>query len=98
MRRASNLNARSVYGSKGQSPGFPGRNHGRLEIRWYARKEAYGEFLGEDFRIRRYVDRKLNRKPPFAAVSDILIERTREEVTHYAAHRAAGPGHRAQGR
>ncbi len=48
--------------------------------KWYAPKFAYGEFLGEDFRIRRYIDNKLNRKPPFAAVSDILIERTREEV------------------
>ncbi|MCY2952734.1 MAG: 30S ribosomal protein S3 [Planctomycetota bacterium] len=48
--------------------------------RWYAQKFAYGEFLVEDFRIRRYIDRKLNRKPPFAAVSEILIERTREEV------------------
>ena len=27
------------------------------------------------------IDEKLNRQPPFAAVSDILIERTREEVT-----------------
>jgi small subunit ribosomal protein S3 len=48
--------------------------------RWYARKEAYGEFLGEDFKLRKFIDKKLNRKPPFAAVSDILIERTREEV------------------
>jgi len=48
--------------------------------RWYAPKQAFGEFLGEDYRIRRFVDQKLNRKPPFAAVSDILIERTREEV------------------
>jgi small subunit ribosomal protein S3 len=48
--------------------------------RWYAQKFAYGEFLVEDYRIRRYIDRKLNRKPPFAAVSEILIERTREEV------------------
>ena len=48
--------------------------------RWYATKQAYGEFLGEDYRIRKYIDGKLNRKPPFAAVSDILIERTREEV------------------
>jgi len=48
--------------------------------KWYATKFAYGDFLGEDFRIRRYIDGKLNRKPPFAAVSDILIERTREEV------------------
>lgn len=49
--------------------------------RWYAPKAAYGDFLVEDFRIRRYVDGKLNRRPPFAAVSDILIERTREEIT-----------------
>jgi small subunit ribosomal protein S3 len=48
--------------------------------KWYAPKQGFGEFLGEDFRIRRYIDTKLNRQPPFAAVSDILIERTREEV------------------
>ena len=48
--------------------------------RWYATKQAYGEFLGEDYRLRKFIDKKLNRKPPFAAVSDILIERTREEV------------------
>jgi small subunit ribosomal protein S3 len=49
--------------------------------KWYAPKAAYGAFLVEDFRVRRYIDAKLNRRPPFAAVSDILIERTREEVT-----------------
>ena len=49
--------------------------------RWYATKQAYGEFLGEDYKLRKHIDKKLNRKPPFAAVSDILIERTREEVT-----------------
>jgi len=49
--------------------------------RWYAPKAAYGDFLGEDFKIRKLIDAKLNRRPPFAAVSDILIERTREEVT-----------------
>src|SRR5438093_1332498 len=48
--------------------------------RWYAPKSAYGEFLVEDHKIRKFIDKKLNRKPPFAAVSDILIERTREEV------------------
>src|SRR5918912_1130231 len=48
--------------------------------RWYAPKNAYGDFLGEDFKVRKLIDRKLNRKPPFAAISDILIERTREEV------------------
>ncbi|HVT88176.1 MAG TPA: 30S ribosomal protein S3, partial [Tepidisphaeraceae bacterium] len=58
--------------------------------RWYAPKAAYGNFLVEDFKVRRYIDSKLNRRPPFAAVSDILIERTREEVT--VTLRTARPG------
>ena len=49
--------------------------------RWYAPKSAYGDFLIEDWKVRKFVDAKLNRRPPFAAVADILIERTREEVT-----------------
>ena len=49
--------------------------------RWYAPKSAYGDFLVEDWKVRKFVDAKLNRRPPFAAVADILIERTREEVT-----------------
>src|SRR6201995_5769345 len=49
--------------------------------RWYAPKSAYGDFLVEDFKVRKLIENKLNRRPPFAAVSDILIERTREEVT-----------------
>ena len=49
--------------------------------RWYASKAAYGDFLVEDQKVRKTIDKKLNRRPPFAAVSDILIERTREEVT-----------------
>jgi small subunit ribosomal protein S3 len=48
--------------------------------RWYAPKAAYGEFLVEDQHIRRFLDNKLNRQPPFAAVSRIEIERTRNEV------------------
>ena len=48
--------------------------------RWYAPKALYGELLVEDFRIREFLDKELNRKPPFAAVSDIHIERTREEL------------------
>ena len=49
--------------------------------KWYAPKHAYGTFLVEDFKIRRLIDARLNRRPPFAAVAEILIERTREEVT-----------------
>src|SRR5271156_4076210 len=58
--------------------------------KWYAPKQAYGNFLVEDFRVRKLIDDKLNRRPPFAAVSDILIERTREEVT--ITLRTARPG------
>lgn len=49
--------------------------------RWYAPKALFAELLVEDYRIRKYVDKRLNRTPPFAAVSDIHIERTREELT-----------------
>ena len=48
--------------------------------RWYARKSSFGEFLVEDERIRRFIDKRLNRQPPYAAVSLVEIERTREEV------------------
>jgi small subunit ribosomal protein S3 len=58
--------------------------------RWYAPKAAYGNFLVEDHKVRRYIDRKLNRRPPFAAVAEINIERTREEVT--ITLRTARPG------
>src|SRR3954452_14670625 len=49
--------------------------------KWYAPKHAYGTFLVGDFRIRGMIDARLNRRPPFAAVAEILIERTREEIT-----------------
>jgi small subunit ribosomal protein S3 len=58
--------------------------------RWYAPKLAYGDFLGEDYRLRKYIDERLNRRPPFAAVAEINIERTREEVT--VTLRTARPG------
>jgi small subunit ribosomal protein S3 len=48
--------------------------------RWFAPKALYGELLIEDQKIRRYIDDRLNRRPPFAAVSDVHIERTREEL------------------
>jgi small subunit ribosomal protein S3 len=48
--------------------------------RWFAPKAAYAEFLIEDQKIRGYVDTKLNRQPPYAAVSLVEIERTRDEV------------------
>jgi len=48
--------------------------------RWYAPKALYGELLVEDQKIRKWLDKRLNRRPPNAAVSDIHIERTREEL------------------
>jgi small subunit ribosomal protein S3 len=50
--------------------------------RWYAPKALYGELLVEDQKIRQFLDRRLNRSKdrPNAAVSDIHIERTREEL------------------
>ena len=37
--------------------------------KWYAPKAAYGAFLIEDFKIRKLIDSKLNRRPPFAPPS-----------------------------
>lgn len=48
--------------------------------RWYAPKAAFGEFLIEDYKIRTYVDKRLNRQPPYAGVTKVEIERTRNEV------------------
>jgi small subunit ribosomal protein S3 len=58
--------------------------------RWYAPKAAFGTFLVEDERIRRFIDDHLNRQKPFkderdkspayAGVSKVEIERTRDEV------------------
>ncbi|MGA2264867.1 MAG: 30S ribosomal protein S3 [Phycisphaerae bacterium] len=48
--------------------------------RWFAPKGNYGEFLIEDEHIRKFIDQRLNRQPPYAAISDIEIERTREEL------------------
>lgn len=48
--------------------------------RWYAPKALYGELLVEDEKIRTFLDKRLNRQPPHAAVSDLHIERTREEL------------------
>jgi small subunit ribosomal protein S3 len=48
--------------------------------RWFAPKSSYGEFLVEDEHIRRFIDARLNRQPPYAAVSEVEIERTREEL------------------
>jgi len=51
--------------------------------RWFAPKAAFAEFLIEDQRIRHFIDEKLNRQPPYAAVAKVEIERTRDEVKVY---------------
>jgi small subunit ribosomal protein S3 len=58
--------------------------------RWFAPKSNFGEFLVEDEKMRRFIDNRLNRQPPFAAISSIEIERTREEVK--VVLRTARPG------
>ncbi|NIA06222.1 MAG: 30S ribosomal protein S3 [Actinobacteria bacterium] len=50
------------------------------QSRWYAPKASFGEFLVEDKKIRDFLDRRLNRNMPYAAISRVEIERTREEV------------------
>ena len=47
---------------------------------WFAPKANYGEFLIEDWKIRKYVDKKFNRQPPYSAVAKVEIARTRNEV------------------
>src|SRR3990172_2590354 len=47
--------------------------------RWYAPKAAFGDFVVEDYRIRRFIDQKLNRQAPYAGISTMEIERTRNE-------------------
>ena len=52
--------------------------------RWYAPKAAYGEFLIEDQKIRRFIDGEINHPPPpapSAQIARVEIERTRNEVT-----------------
>ncbi len=44
--------------------------------RWYAPKAAYGEFLIEDYRLRKYIEEKMRN----AAISKVEIERTRSDV------------------
>jgi small subunit ribosomal protein S3 len=48
---------------------------------WYPpTKQDFGECLVEDQKIRRYIDQRLNRQPPYAAVAKVVIARTRNDV------------------
>lgn len=50
------------------------------QSKWYAPKAAYGEFLIEDQKVRRFIDERLNQQPPYAGIAKVEIERTRDEV------------------
>lgn len=60
--------------------------------RWYAPKALYGELLIEDQKIREYLARRLSSSAgrPHAAVAEVHIERTREELSIII--RTARPG------
>jgi small subunit ribosomal protein S3 len=47
---------------------------------WYAPKASYGDFLVEDQKIRRFIDKKYNRQMPKGAISRVEIVRTRNDV------------------
>ena len=47
---------------------------------WFAPKANYGDFLVEDQKIRRYIDKRFNRQMPKGAVAKVEIIRTRNEV------------------
>ncbi len=47
---------------------------------WYAPKASFGEYLVEDEKIRKFIDKKYNRQMPKGAVSHIEIVRTRNDV------------------
>jgi small subunit ribosomal protein S3 len=47
---------------------------------WFAPKANYGDFLIEDTKLRKFIDEKFNRQPPYAAVAKVEIARTRNEV------------------
>ncbi|MBI9015678.1 MAG: 30S ribosomal protein S3 [Phycisphaerae bacterium] len=50
------------------------------QSRWFAPKAAYGTFLVEDQKIRKFLDQRLNRQQPYAALARVEVERTRDEV------------------
>ena len=45
--------------------------------RWYARKSEFGDYLVEDYKIRRFIKQNFM----YAGVPKIEIDRTREKVT-----------------
>jgi small subunit ribosomal protein S3 len=47
---------------------------------WFAGKGNYGDFLVEDQKIRRYIDKRFNRQMPKGAIAKVEIIRTRNEV------------------
>lgn len=56
--------------------------------RWYAPKALYGELLVEDQKIRTFLDKRLNRRPPTRCL--ISTWRTREEFEGHHQRPARG--------
>ena len=64
--------AKGLWDRRSHPFGYPRRGDGSRTSRAGTRPKAlFAELLVEDYRIRQYVDKRLNRTPPFAAVSDI---------------------------
>lgn len=50
------------------------------QSRWYAPKQAFGSFLIEDEKVRKYIEKNLNEKGPNAGIAKVEIERTTDKV------------------
>ena len=53
--------------------------------RFVSGEQGFAELLVEDFHIRKYVDKRLNRTPPFAAVSDMHPAKKQHEPSSMVA-------------
>jgi small subunit ribosomal protein S3 len=69
-----------IMGQKTSPTGFRTGITRGWQSTWFASKSDYGDFLVEDQKIRRYIDKKFNRQMPKGAVAKVEIVRTRNEV------------------
>ena len=69
-----------IMGQKTSPTGFRTGITRGWQSTWFASKSDYGDFLVEDQKIRRYIDKKFNRQMPNGAVAKVEIVRTRNEV------------------
>lgn len=69
-----------IMGQKTSPTGFRTGITRGWQSTWFASNSDYGDFLVEDQKIRRYIDKKFNRQMPNGAVAKVEIVRTRNEV------------------